>query len=245
MRPRRPSSPTSSRGKRPWRSVSAAAGLSRAAAKARTVSRSWRCVSVSAISTLTSLPSRRPLGAEGLEALDAILGRERHAERLDLVTASRGAVDIGRDRRRPLRLAECYRRLPGQLRRERGRLRAHALRGHDPIDEPDTERLLGGDHPPEVDELAGPGLADAPDQALRAPEARDEPEVDLGLPEARALRGDEQVAGERQLETAPQRDAVEGTDDRDRERLDRRHRLVPETGEGGPLLGCHRAHRRA
>src|SRR5439155_15362164 len=211
MRPRRPSSPTSSRGKRPWRSVSAAAGLSRAAAKARTVSRSWRCVSVSAISTLTSLPSRRPLGAEGLEALDAILGRERHAERLDLVAASRGAVDIGRDRRRPLRLAERHRRLPRQLGRERGRLGTHALRRHDPVDEPDAERFLGGDRPPEVDELARPGLADAPDQALRAPEARDEPEVDLGLPEARALRGDEQVAGERQLETAPQRDAVEGT----------------------------------
>src|SRR5262245_13659275 len=214
MIPRRPSSATSSRGKRSRRYVSAADGFTRDAANARTVSRSCRCVSVSAICTLASPPARRPLPAKRLETLDAILGRECDAERLDLVAAPGSAVDVGRDRRRPLRQAEGHRRLPGQLGRERRRLDTHPVPGHHPVDEADTERLLRRDRLPEVDELACPAESDAPDETLRAPEARDEPEVDLRLPEARALSRDQQVAGEGQLETATQRDAVEGPDHR-------------------------------
>src|SRR5262249_34001641 len=223
MIPSWPSSATSSRGNRPRRSVSAATGFTRDVANARTVSRSWRCVSVSAICTLASLPGRRPFGAKGLESLGAILGCERHPERLHLVATPGRAVDGGADRRGPLRQAERDRWLPGQLSRERHRLGTHPVPRHHPVDEADAERVLRQDRLPEVDELARPAESHAPDETLRAPEARDKAEVDLRLAEAYPFPGDQQIAGERQLEAAAQRDAVEGSDHGDAEHLDPGH----------------------
>src|SRR2546426_7405592 len=117
----------SSRGKRSRRSVSAAAGRTRAAAKARTVSRSWRCVSVSSTRTLASLPGGRPLLEERLQPLDAVLGREGDAEGLDLEAAARLQVGVGCDRRGALRLRERDRRLGGELGRDLRRLLGEPL----------------------------------------------------------------------------------------------------------------------
>src|SRR3989475_12422308 len=182
----------SSRGERSRRSVSAAAGWTRAAAKARTVARSWRCVSVSSTRTLASLPGGRPLLEERLQALDPVLGREGDAEGLDLEAAARLQVDVRRDRRRALRLRERDRRPGGELGGELRRLLGEPLAGHDAAHEPHAQRLLGGDPVPQVDELARPRLPDAPHQALRPAEARDEPEADLGPAEPRLLQSDQQ-----------------------------------------------------
>src|SRR5207249_5978299 len=105
----------SSRGKRSRRSVSAAAGWTRAAAKARTISRSWRWVSLSSTRTSASLPGGHPLLQERLQALDPVLGREGDAEGLDLEAAARLQVGVRRDGRRALRLRERDRRLAGEV----------------------------------------------------------------------------------------------------------------------------------
>src|SRR6266852_3080070 len=102
MPPRRASSAISSFG-------------TRSAAKARTVSRSWRCVSLSSTRTSASLPRRRPLVEERLQALDAILGGEGHGEGLDLVAAAGLQGRVGGDRRGALRLGERDRRLGGEV----------------------------------------------------------------------------------------------------------------------------------
>src|SRR2546428_13994170 len=121
----------SSRGKRSRRSVSAAAGWTRAAAKARTVSRSWRCVSVSSTRTLASLPGGPPLLEERLQALDPVLGREGDAEGLDLEAAARLQVGVRRARRRAPRLREPDRRPGADLGRELRRLPRPTLVGDD------------------------------------------------------------------------------------------------------------------
>src|SRR2546428_5464466 len=123
----------SSRGKRSRRSVPAAAGLTRAAAKARTVSRSWRWVSVSSTRTSASLPGGRPLLEERLQALGPVLGPEGDAEGLDLEAAARFQVGIGGDRRRALRLGERDRRLAGEVGGELRRLLGEPLVWHDAV----------------------------------------------------------------------------------------------------------------
>ena len=102
--------------------------------------------------------------------------------------------------------------------------------------------LLGRDHVAQVDELAGACEADAQCEALRAPEPRDEAEIDLGLPEPRPLRGDDQVAGERQLAPAAKRDAVERRDDRHVELFETREHVVPEARVRVSLGGAHGRH---
>ena len=54
--------------------------------------------------------------------------------------------------------------------------------------------------------------ADAPRQPLRAAEAGDDAQVDLGLPELRGARGVDEVAGQRQLAAAAEREAVDRRD---------------------------------
>src|SRR5213593_3460403 len=110
----------SSRGKRSCRSVSAAVGFTRASAKARSVSRRLRWVSVSSTCTLLALPERRPLVEERPQALDPILGGEGDPEGLDLEAAAGGPVGVDGDLGGALRLPERDRRLGGQRRRQRG-----------------------------------------------------------------------------------------------------------------------------
>jgi hypothetical protein len=63
--------------------------------------------------------------------------------------------------------------------------------------------------------------ADAAREALRAAEAGDDAEVDLGLAEACALSaGVDEIAGQRELAAAAEREAVDGGDDGDREGLE-------------------------
>src|SRR5712691_11840023 len=223
--PSRPSSVTMSRGNRPLRSISAATGWMRRSAKSRIASRSWRWVSVSSTRTLPALPDGRPLLAEGVQPLATILGGERQPERLDLVATACGQPRRT-ERRRALGLAHRDRRLGGERGTELRRLRPQPISGHDAVHEADPVALLGRDHVTEVHELAGAREPDAQGEALCAAEPRDQPEVDLGLPEPCALRRDDQVAGERQLQPAAEGDAVERGDDRHVELLEPREHLV-------------------
>ena len=102
----------------------------------------------------------------------------------------------------------------------------HFVLRHDPIDDPDRERLVGAHLPPAPDQLLGPGRTDEPGEPLRAPGSGNDAEQDLGLADARVLRRDAEVARHRELETAAQRVAADRGDHRARDRGDRVERLA-------------------
>ena len=108
--------------------------------------------------------------------------------------------------------ADRQRRLAAELARPGARDVVQLVVGHDAVDEPDLVGLVGGDRIAGEVELQRARRADEPRQPLRAAEAGDDPEVDLGLAEARRLRGDPHVAGHRELAAAAERDGVDRGD---------------------------------
>ena len=88
--------------------------------------------------------------------------------------------------------------------------------GNHAVDQPDPPGLLGVDHAAGEQQLERPAAADQPREPDRAAVARTDPELDLGLSEARGLAGDADVAGHGQLAPAAQGEAV-----------DRRHHRLP------------------
>ena len=113
--------------------------------------------------------------------------------------------------------ADRQRRLAAELARPRARHVVQLVVGHDAVDEADLVGLVGGDRVAGEVELQRPRRPDEPRQALRAAEAGDDAEVDLGLAEARRLRGDPHVAAHRQLAAAAVGHRVD-RGDRDRRR---------------------------
>ena len=91
------------------------------------------------------------------------------------------------------------------------------------------DRLAGDDH------LQRLLRSDQARQALRAAGAGQEAELDLGQADARRRGSDPEMAGERQLEAAAERGAVQGRDDRLRHRLDRGDDLARGSG---PAAAC-------
>ena len=99
-------------------------------------------------------------------------------------------------------LGQRQRRRLGELARPRQRGVEQLVVGDRAVDEPELVGLLGADRVADQVHLQGLVLADQPRQALRAAEAGDDPQLDLGLAEDRRLRGDPDVAGHRQLAAA-------------------------------------------
>ena len=97
-----------------------------------------------------------------------------------------------------------------------------SIAGHHAVDEPDPLRLDRVDQVARQQQLARLLLADEERHQQRH---RRRPEADLGLAEARVLRGDDEVAGHRQLEAAGERVAVDLGDDGFRAVEDRERRL--------------------
>ena len=85
--------------------------------------------------------------------------------------------------------------------------------GTTPLDEADAERFGGRHAHARQDHLERLAAADEARQPLRASAARDDGEVDLGQSQVRVLGGDPDVAGQRELEAAAQREAADGRDD--------------------------------
>src|SRR5207247_7648161 len=84
----------------------------------------------------------------------------------------------------------------------------------DRVDEPDAQRLFGVDDSAGEDHvLRNPEAAD-PSQPLRAAPAGDDPEVDLRLAELRLGARVAEIAGERQLAAAAEREALDRCDRR-------------------------------
>ena len=86
------------------------------------------------------------------------------------------------------------------------------LGGDDLVDEADGQRLVGPHLPAGEDQVLGSARADQAGQPLRAAAARDDAEQDLGLAEPGLLAGDAEVAGQRQLATAAEREAGDRRD---------------------------------
>ena len=100
--------------------------------------------------------------------------------------------------------------------------------GEPPRDEPRRDRLVDADAAPGVDQLLRAREPDGTGEAHGAAEPGDQAELHLGLAEARAIRGVDEVARERELESAAEREAVDARDDRRRQPLDRGGRAMPE-----------------
>ena len=88
-------------------------------------------------------------------------------------------------------------------------------------DQPEREGALGIDRIAGEQQLGRASVADQPGQSLGPAPARDDPELDLGLTEARGARREPDVARERELASAAERDAVDCRDHREPRRLDR------------------------
>src|SRR4051812_18807320 len=140
---------------------------------------------------LLALELRRPLAEEGADALLGVLRVERGLEppRLGLETLAELA-----GRRHRLDLLDRDRRLLRELARPRERGVEQLVVRHHGVDEPEPLGLIRADRVAEQVQLERLALADEPRQALRAAEARDDPEVYLRLAERRRLRGDAEVA---------------------------------------------------
>ena len=96
------------------------------------------------------------------------------------------------------------------------------------FDESQLQRRLRVEHVAGHDQLARLVVPDSMGQALSAAESGDEPQVYLGLPEARFVAGDDQIACERQFKAAAEREAVDGRDDGNRQVLETFHHAMAE-----------------
>ena len=104
------------------------------------------------------------------------------------------------------------------------------------VGEAELEGFVGEDRVADEVHLEGLVFADQARQALRAAEAGDDPELDLGLAEDRRARGDAHVAGHRQLAAAAEGEAVDGGDRDDAlraELAEQRVRAVDQLGARG------------
>ena len=114
--------------------------------------------------------------------------------------------------RHALDLADRERRLAGELARPLQGGVEQLVIVDEAVDEPELVRFVGEHRVADEVHLQGLVGAHQPRQPLRAAEAGDDPELDLGLAEHRRARGDAHVAGHRQLAAAAEREPVDGGD---------------------------------
>src|SRR5581483_3458506 len=111
-----------------------------------------------------------------------------------------------------------------------------ALGRHHPIHEPELGGTRGGDGFAGQHQLAGEGGPDEPGQAIER-HGGNQALLHRGQPDQRGRGGEAIVAHQRELEPAAQAVAVDGGDERQRQPLDRGHRVLP----GHELRQRHRA----
>ena len=117
-------------------------------------------------------------------------------------------------------VAHRHRRVRRPALRQRPRLGPEGGGGHDTVDEADPARLGRVDEASAEEQFQGAALPDQPRQPLRAGEAGNEPELDLGLAEPRRVGRQPDRAGHRQFAAAAEGEAVDRGDDRLAEPLD-------------------------
>ena len=140
-------------------------------------------------------------------------------------SASRSSAP-GREVEQPLRDAQRDRALGRELPGDLERVVEDGIR--DRVDEADPQCLLRVDLAAGEDQLLRDAEAADAGEPLRAAPPGDDAEVDLGLAEPRVARGVAQVAAERELAAAAEREAVDRRDRRLRHLLEQSRRLVAE-----------------
>ncbi len=175
----------------------------------------------------------RPLGEERLDRPAQVVGAEEIAGLPgdDRVGRPGAALLLGPDDR--LRRGVGAGRAVRELRRERLRPVGEALVGPDAVDDAPALERRRVDDLAGHDELARAGRAGALGDPLGAAHRRGEPDDGLHEPERRGLGGDEQVAGQGELQAPGQAEPVGGEDGRVREVLDAVHedeQVVPQRG---------------
>ena len=153
------------------------------------------------------------LAEEGADALLGVLRAERRREALLL--GRDALVEVGPCASTVLICSTASGAWPASLRAQASAVSNSSWSGTTWFARPDPVRLVGGDRVADQVHLERLGLAHQPRQPLRAAEAGDDPEVDLGLAEGGRLGRDAEVARHRQLAAAAERDRV---DRRDRDR---------------------------
>src|SRR3990172_6420914 len=218
---------TSSSGKRPVSSSSAAFGSTSFWAKFRVISWIICCSSVRSktISLSPGTIDRRrrdlspperslPLFEKGGPPPPPVLGREYHRERVRLERAGISEVEVQAAVHRHLRHLHGDRPLGKDLRGDLTRRGHEVRRGDDPVDDPDLVRSLGRNHLPGQDKFLREVPPDQPGKALGTSVPRDDPQVHLGLAEPRVVGGDEYVACHREFASPSQGVPVDDPDDR-------------------------------
>src|SRR4030095_14624606 len=119
-----------------------------------------------------------------------VVGSREHAERRGCEPARlyEGHLEAAVDRLHGVPERDC--RLCREICRERARLGHEIGRGDDAIHEADGEGLGGRDRIPGPHQLHGRRLSDKPAETRGAGKPRNQPEVDLRLPEACRVRRD-------------------------------------------------------
>src|SRR5438045_5190927 len=163
----------------------------------------------------------RALLRESGEAFFRVRAAEQLAE-LDRLLVER----TGRGVEQSLRCGERERSLRRELLRDAERVVEHRI--GDRVHEAHPQRLLRVDHPAREDQLLRNPEAADPREALRSAPAGDDPEVDLGLAEARLARRVADVAAERELAAAAERETVDRGDRRLRHLLEEVRGFVAE-----------------
>src|SRR4051794_39797887 len=190
-------------------------------------------------------PARRALLGERAHALAHVLRPEARAAQLDEL-----ALDVGIEVRAPAKqladdalvAADAERRVRGELLGPIERLLVEVARQDDRVDEAPRERRPRVDVAPEQEQLARSRRPDRLEEAPHAGVRVDEPELRRRHAEADPVRGDSQVAGERELEAAADRVAGQRGERRNRARVERVERFGERMGdESLGLLGEHLA----
>ena len=180
--------------------------------------------------------SRGALLDEGGEALGDI--RRLPARRLRLHLGVEAPIERpgGRGGQRLLHQPQAGPRRLGQPRCQGANFVHQRFRWHHAVDETDAQRLGGIDHVAEPAQLERLGEPDEPRQEVAAAPVRVQADAREGLAEAGLVRGDPQVARERQVEPRPGGDAVHGRDRRHRQGRQPCHGSAPRLEQGPQLL---------
>src|SRR5690606_14484699 len=146
------------------------------------------------------------VGGEGGGAPGGVLDVEGGVEG-DLEAGAQGVLGV----------AQPHGRVGGDLGRELGGDGAVLAGGDAAVDQPEGVGLVDADLAAGVDEVGSRGGADPARQQLGAAAARDQADANLGQAEDGGLVGDDEVAGQRQLQPAAEGVAVDGGDTRHRQ----------------------------
>src|SRR5688572_25495041 len=188
-----------------------------------TMSRLFMSVGCSAVSPrLVALELRRPLLEERRHPLPHVVRRAERAEGVGLELQPLIDRQVEPAERHVEREAHRERAALQDLVHDLARLRQELRLLEDVVHEADPQRLLRAHGLAGEDQLHRPADAHEPRKALGPSIAGNHAELHLRQPEQRVLRRRPESARARELESAPEAEAVDRGDDRLAEPLDRR-----------------------